>query len=363
MVSTSSIVIVGAGIVGLCTAVVARARGHEVTLVARDAAADTASGVAAGMIAPVLESRSDSWQDPGLTRLRRAQGAWLDLLDVWPERLAQALRDQHAHANSHLARSLFVARSYLDEDDDIFFSRAMRDERPDLADPAWLQSLGLAPGYCGQPVVGDWLIDARMALEALQQAFVENGGRLVTGEAYAISRHTVRHLGGDALKADHVVLAAGFDSLAFAEALPVLGRLQPIKGHVLDLSGGAHAGVIRSADGYLAGYGDSAKFGASMEAGKADTRIDAVVVADLEARARAMLPDIDLTRMEPRAGVRASTPDGWPLIGRDATSGVLVATGMRRNGYVFAPLAAQIIVDLIDGHDNPDGHIYRLDRF
>jgi len=42
---------------------------------------------------------------------------------------------------------------------------------------------------------------------------------------------------------------------------------------------------------------------------------------------------------------------------------VLVATGMRRNGYIFAPLAAQIILALVEGRESPDGGIYRPDRF
>ena len=63
------------------------------------------------------------------------------------------------------------------------------------------------------------------------------------------------------------------------------------------------------------------------------------------------------------AFIRAATPDGWPLIGRDPASGVLVATGMRRNGYIFAPFAAKIILALIEGRPSPDEGLYRPDRF
>ena len=54
--SPQSLIIVGGGIVGLCVAVAAQAKGHTVTVVVRDDAGDTASGVAAGMIAPALEA-------------------------------------------------------------------------------------------------------------------------------------------------------------------------------------------------------------------------------------------------------------------------------------------------------------------
>ncbi len=353
-----SLIVVGGGIVGLCVAVVAQARGHAVTLVTRDRPEDTASGIAAGMIAPVLESRSDPWNHEGLARMKRAQAAWLDLLEVWPQHLQQALLSQQTDA-----QSVFVWPGESDDGDDVFFGLAMGDTCPDDSDRASLRSLGIADGYSGLPVVGDWLIDARMALAELEKAFVSSGGRFLQDEACFVSRHAVRLMAGEMLNADHVVIAAGFDSTAFAEAFPVLARLHPIKGHLLDIAGPSLRGVVRSSAGYLAGYGDSAKFGASMEAGKADTAVDAGVVTDLVARARTLFPNLDLTKAVPRTGIRAATPDGWPIIGRDAESGIYIATGMRRNGYVFAPLAARIIADLIDGVANPDAFAYRPDRF
>jgi glycine oxidase len=100
-----------------------------------------------------------------------------------------------------------------------------------------------------------------------------------------------------------------------------------------------------------------------MQAGQTDFDIEPAVVADLKGRAKTLFPDIELGKAVPRTGIRASTPDGWPLIGRDLASGVLVATGMRRNGYVFAPMAAKIILALVEGRESPDGGIYRPDRF
>jgi glycine oxidase len=98
-----------------------------------------------------------------------------------------------------------------------------------------------------------------------------------------------------------------------------------------------------------------------METGRDDTDIDPGMVADLKARAALLQPDINLDTAVARAAVRAATPDGWPLIGRDPVSGVLIATGMRRNGYVFAPLAARMIRDLIEGRMVDS--LYAPDRF
>ncbi|MEI9905885.1 MAG: FAD-dependent oxidoreductase [Asticcacaulis sp.] len=115
--SAKSVIIVGGGIVGLTIAVVAQARGHNVTLIARDKAEDTASGVAAGMIAPVLEARPDYNNDQAWHGLRNAQQAWIELLDIWPPVLQKALRQQGG-----AARSTYVWPGDMSEDDEIFFA-------------------------------------------------------------------------------------------------------------------------------------------------------------------------------------------------------------------------------------------------
>ena len=317
-----SMLIVGSGIVGLCLAVAARAQGFAVTIIARDAARDTASGVAAGMIAPALEARGDAHPE-ALARLKAAQGAWLDLLPLWPETLQATLRRQQ-----DTARSRFI--------------------EPDGGETE---------------IAGDWLVDAMATLSALEAGLVDAGGVVIRGEAVAVTAHTATLADGRIWEAAHVVIASGYASRAFAAAVPSLATLSPIKGHLLDLPGRGGHGVVRSARGYLADYGASAKFGASMEAGRDDLAVDPAVVADLAGKAAAMFADLALGRAVPRTGIRAGTPDQWPLIGRDEASGVWVATGMRRNGFVFAPYAAGVILDRLAGRDRPDADIYDPQRF
>jgi len=317
-----SILIVGGGIVGLCLAVAGQARGFAITLITRDAASETASGVAAGMIAPTLEAQGDSHPE-ALRRLTRAQSAWTDLMTVWPEDIQAVLRAQQTDA-----RSRFVA-----------------------ADGAEIE------------IDGDWLVEAVTVLNGLEAAFTVRGGTIVRGEAVLIGAHEARLTDGRVFEAAHVAVTAGYGSKAFAAAVPTLDALSPIKGHLLDLPGRGGRGVVRSTKGYLADYGASAKFGASMEAGRDDLGIDAGVVADLKARAAAMFPDLPLEAAVPRTGIRASTPDAWPLIGVDAASGVWIAAGMRRNGFVFAPYAASVILDRLTGDARPDADIYDPQRF
>ena len=317
-----SILIVGGGIVGLCLAVAARARGFDVALIARDAVTDTASGVAAGMIAPVLEAKGETHPD-ALDRLKSAQAAWLDLMPLWPQKVQAMLRQQQAEA-----RSQFIATDG-----------------------------GVTDISC------DWLVESGAMLAALESGLAAAGGMRIIGDVVALAVHAVTLADGRSFEAAHVVVASGHASRAFAATVPSLARLTPIKGHLLDLPGQGGQGVVRSARGYLADYGASAKFGASMEAGRADLDIDPAVVADLSSRAGDMFPDLSLEGARPRTGVRASTPDNWPLIGLDTASGVWVATGMRRNGYVFAPYAAGVILDRLAGLERADAGIYDPQRF
>ncbi len=317
-----SILIVGGGIVGLCLAVVAQSRGYAITLIARDAAADTASGVAAGMIAPALEAKGDPHPD-ALQRLTRAQDAWIEQLGAWPPTIQAMLRSQQA-----AARSRFVDADGSETE-----------------------------------IAGDWLVEATAVLGALEATIVAQDGQIIGGNVAAIGPNAVSLADGRVLRASHVAVTAGLASKAFSDTIPSLAVLSPIKGHLFDLPGQGAPGVTRSPKGYLADYGASAKFGASMEVGRDDLVVDPAVVADLKARAAGLFPDLPLDEATPRTGIRASTPDAWPLIGLDTASGVWVATGMRRNGYVFAPYAAGVILDRLAGEARPDADIYDPQRF
>jgi len=351
--SSQSVIIVGGGITGLTVAVVLQANGHKVTLIARDAPEETASGVAAGMIAPAMEAMNDP--DPAFSfqRLKAAQQAWLDLSGIWPEPFRAALAQAQSAPTFYLwpveepspdMRLSVMGASHVS---------LSRDE---------LEAAGFDPETeGGTRIVGDWLMDATAVLAILQTHFEVSGGRVLRETVSHVTARSVILSDGETQSADRVVIAAGYGAWAFAEDVPVLAGLTPIKGHLLDVAGRGGAGIVRSGRGYFADYGERGKFGATMQVGQADLGIEPEIVAELHARAGRMNVGIEAAR--PRTGVRASTPDEWPLIGRDPSSGVLVATGMRRNGYIFAPLAAQIILAQIEERESPNGGIYRPDRF
>jgi glycine oxidase len=111
---------------------------------------------------------------------------------------------------------------------------------------------------------------------------------------------------------------------------------------------------VRGAGVYVAPGAQGAIVGATMQAGIADRRIEPEVVQGLLAKASALYPDLGRAAFTPSAAVRAASPDGLPLVGRSGKSGVLLAAGARRNGWLLAPLIADQIVALAADKAAPD---------
>ena len=127
--------------------------------------------------------------------------------------------------------------------------------------------------------------------------------------------------------------------------------MTPIKGQLLRYAdaGPREGPILRGEGGYLAPGMAGAVVGATMEAGRSDLAVDALATERLRAQAARLYPSLAAAKAEPFTGVRAATPDGLPMIGASAASDVWLATGARRNGWLFAPLAAKLILEAVTG--------------
>ena len=133
---------------------------------------------------------------------------------------------------------------------------------------------------------------------------------------------------------------------------PELSILTPIKGHILRLDGGPTAGpVIRGESLYVCPGRHGAVVGATMEEGTADRVIDEGRVKSLREAAQALAPALEGVSGVPQAAVRAGTPDGLPLVGWSSEPGVFLTVGARRNGWLLAPLVAQVTAAYLAGQD------------
>jgi glycine oxidase len=101
-----------------------------------------------------------------------------------------------------------------------------------------------------------------------------------------------------------------------------------------------------------------------MEPGRADLVPDPAVAERLRLQAAALAPALAAVSAVSRVGIRASTPDGLPLVGPSTSPRVLVAAGVRRNGWVLAPLAAEVIAAAIFNEPAPaDAALFDPGRF
>lgn len=310
------VTVAGAGALGLTTALELARQGAAVTV--RDPAplGRNASGVAAGMLAPGSEAALDAVSAGDFDLLKQAR-------DLWPE-LAERV-------GIELDRS---GASYVGENIG--------------AVAAKLRGMGAMAAVYGDRVLisDDWRLSALEALTALRLACEDAGVKFEQTMAEPPAEGEV------------LVLAAGPGG---GDLAPEIAGLEPIKGHILRLSGGPDIGPVIRGDGvYICPDPKGAIVGATMERGLADGEVDPERVAALRAAAEEIVPELAELEARAETGVRVATGDGLPLVGWSRSPRVLLATGARRNGWLLAPLVARTVAAYLAGED-PGQHAARLD--
>jgi glycine oxidase len=320
------VVVAGAGATGSVLALKLVRRGAEVVLADPAPPTDNASGVAAGMLAPLMETLLDPASAGHYPLLLQARDAWPAALEGAP---------------IALDRSGALLKPASQEAADLLLAKAAAvGARLNVSAPPQ----GVAAGsWLFTPE--DWRLEPRAALSALHEAFTGLGGQRLTAAAAAFDRGLVRFDTGPSWAADAVVLATGPN----AGAWPLAGadaHLSPIKGQILRFlgQGPASGPVVRAGGVYIAPSPDGVVVGATMEEGRSDLAIDPQAVARLRAAAAGLYPHLAEAHATASAGVRAATPDGLPLVGLSRQPGVLVARGARRNGWLLAPLIADVVI-------------------
>jgi glycine oxidase len=105
---------------------------------------------------------------------------------------------------------------------------------------------------------------------------------------------------------------------------------------------------LRAGDFYIVQRREDAVLGATLEFDRFDRKVDRGKLAELYAAAERVLPgEVRLTE-NAWAGIRPMSPDGWPMIGPTG-EGVYVAAGHSRDGWLMAPITAEIITAYVLG--------------
>ena len=343
------VLVVGGGVVGLTIAWRAAQRGLRTLLLERDRLGEGASGVAAGMLAPISEAE---FANPDLLALG------LEAAAGWPAFADELERASGASGLLRRCGTLLLARDRdeaeaLDREHAFRAGHGLRVERllPSAArrlEPALAPTIRLA-----LHVPDDHAADPRALTAALAVAARAAGAELREhAEVTAVRDGSVALAGGGTLHAGHVVLAAGAWSGALAD-VPV----RPVKGQILRLRDPDHRDhtpllgrVVRFEGGYLVPRGDGRYvLGATMEERGYDVSVTAGGVYELLRDATELVPGVgELVIEELGAGLRPGAPGNAPLVGpAEGAERLLLATGHFRNGILLAPLTAERVAALL----------------
>ena len=358
------VIVVGAGVIGLSIAWSAAGGGLSVCVLERSEPGSGASGVAAGMLAPVGEA---SFGEEALLELNLSSHA------MWPA-FSESLQSETGLDTGYLPLgALHVA---FDSDEEAEMRRKGDLHRRSGLDSRWLGpdecrelEPGLAPALVGGLfVAGDAAADPRQLVTALKAGVELRGGDLLAGIEPVESRFddsgvSLTLSDGRVLESERLVLACGAMSGAVAEWLPehLRAEVRPVKGQILELVAeppdshqvaerivcGERFYAVPRKDGSLA-------LGATVEEKGFDLAITAGAVHELLREGYRALPDLaEMQFVSARAGLRPATPDNAPLIGPSPDqASLLYATGHFRNGVLLAPVTAKIVTALLAG-DQP----------
>jgi glycine oxidase len=353
-------IIVGAGVIGLACAWRAARAGARVCVLERDRPAAGASGVAAGMLAPVGEA---SWGEERLLAFN------FESLRRWPGFAEQLEGEAELETGFAQLGALHVA---LDRDEAEELRRRYElHERLGL-DSEWLPGRAcrrLEPGLPtavrgGAHVPGEAGVDPRRVIAALLAALDSRGvpvhsGAEVTDAERRDGVWRIETADGRSFIGASLVIAAGAWS-GQAGWLPVPAPpVRPVKGEILTLRGSADEPVceriVAGERVYMVPRADGRLIvGATVEEHGFDATVTAGGVHELLREAYRLIPEIaELELVEASAGLRPGSPDNAPLIGRGGAEGLLIATGHFRNGVLQAPATADSIAALLAGEPAP----------
>ena len=414
--SGDGVVVVGAGIVGMSSALALQRVGCRVVVIDHRPPGHGASFGHAGGIAV-------TWVSPqGLPKLMRRLPKWvLDPLGPvavrWPylprllpwflrlrhhsssgevERLGDALASLMAHAwpawegvltdcgptTAGLIRhdgslSAYRERGQFEDDDVMWEMRRRRGFRVEVLEGGELRSFepALAPDFAVGVFEPEakWCEDPMAVIGAMVDRFLARGGVVVEQkvEGFTLQDSKVRAVrtSTETFPASEVVLAAGAWSHRLAAQLGHRLPLESERGYHVDvpepgvelariLSLGTHKVVATPMRHGL-------RLSGTAEFGGVDSRPDFRRAAALVEVARRALPGLEVGNSSEWAGDRPIFPDSLPVIGRDPRfSNVCHAYGHSHIGFTLGPVTGELVAQVITGgHPSVNLAPFRVDRF
>lgn len=338
-----NVVIIGAGVIGMLTALELVRAGVAVTVLDKGMPGTEASWAGGGIVSPLYP-----WRYPQAVSALAAQAQ-----DLYPALVSELKAVSGIDPELNPCGMLMLEAD--DVRDAVVWSRAFN-RQARLLESSDLEAMGL-----GQFANGIWMPEVANVrnprlLQALRRTLELKGVSVLGGqEVIAWERGengltAVRLAGGGVLEADQFILAAGAWSAGLSLSLQTPVPIRPVRGQMmLYFAPGAglsqillHQGhyVIPRLDGHLL-------CGSTLEETGFDKSTTAEAAEQLHRIAVRLVPGLKGTRpIKQWAGLRPGSPNGIPFIGRHPVADNLwINAGHFRNGLVLAPASAQLLAD------------------
>lgn len=408
-----NIVVIGAGICGLSSAIWLRRAGHNVTLLDKDGPGAGASYGNAGLLAQwgLVPINTPGFGRTGLKYLLDPnqplfmQWAHFPRLLPWLLKLlSHANHDgvRHMSANLHtlLNDSLtqhqaltqgtsaaqwiapsdfayaYANRAAFDADSYSWAIKADAGYTPELIEGPAVQEAEPMAGQninCLALIKGHGhILNPGAYMQALADVLVEEGGtyRQATVRDFTLTQGRITSVETDqgTLPCDTAVLAAGIWSKELMKKLGLKIPLEVERGHHLQFVNPSQnlriplmIGKFKFAATPMA---TGLRCAGTVELGGLDKTPSKAPLAILRKGTKWAFPDLRYDDVEEWVGFRPSTPDSLPLVGEIGSTGVFAAFGHQHIGLTAGPKTGRWVADLISGkRPNTDLAAFDANRF
>ena len=403
MAESKHVVVIGGGVIGLCTAYYCARRGHRVTVIDRES--EQHEGCSYGNAGLVVPSHFVPLAAPGMVALG-LKWMWnpespfyikprfdARLLN-WADKFWQAANAEHVTRSAPLLRDLnYASRALFEEFADpsgndfglvkrglLVLCKTQRtldheagfaEQANQLGVPAEVldakQTAERDPGI-RMDVAGSvyfpkdcHLTPARFMARLKQQinkfGIVIQWNTEVTGFTRDGSRLALVQTSKDEIEADEFVLAAGSWSSELTRPLGLKIPMQAGKGYSLTIPKPRElpqlSSILTEARVAVTPMDGSLRFAGTMEIAGFNQEINPVRVQGIIKSVQKYLPEFtpqDFENVKPWCGLRPCSPDGLPYVGRTRCFGNLtVATGHAMMGLSLGPITGKLASEIISG--------------
>lgn len=399
--SNSRVIIIGAGIAGVCAAYYLNRAGYEVTVIEKSPGKDNCSYGNAGMVVPshVIPLSSPGVISKGLRWMLDAESPFyirprlsLELIQ-WLWKFKQASTQQHVERSGPVLRDLLMASRdllmelELNEEIEFNFKKTglfmfcnteeglakeikIAKQAKDLGVPAEVLSAAevrkMEPGL-ELNIVGatyypkDAHLHPGSLMDRMKAITKKRGVQYsfnTTVSAIQSSSGTIESVStadGETFMGKLFINCAGAWSSSLMKMVNRNLLLQAGKGYSFTLRNPVekpkHCGILSENKVTLTPMYNSLRFAGTMEIVGTDTRINQKKINGLKRSVTEYLPQFkmdDLNGQEIWTGLRPCSPDGLPYVGAvDGFSNFYTSTGHAMMGMSLAPSSGKLLTDLI----------------